>query len=422
LEVDLSGLEVDVSDFESEAGIAINFDAQGTDEMILCSLSEDLHSPAPAQSLAKRPSLGEPPPNPSGDLAKGTARLIAPRLPPAMHAAAPAPRPSMDIELGALPLPTAQATEARLPSIDLELGAPGAPLAPAEGPVPNMLPAGALPPLSFEPTTPPTTLGAEVAPGFALGQSDTEVIEQLIQDVLPATPATPATPPTRAPTAPLTHIPRRPIREKQSINARRAERFRVNLQVRYECAADFVREYAENLSNDGLFLGGAEGLEEGEELQLELDLPGFGQFPIRGVVVHLVDHPAARQTGKPPGAGIFMTHKPPDFAAALLEYLGRLGRRKDFLVYVHEGLESQPFQDAGFLIERAPDVDILSEALGLSETPVVGVVVPRNQQAAYETVARRRGYENLILTLDSDRRLDEIMGVLDGNIQKRCPP
>ena len=113
---------------------------------------------------------------------------------------------------------------------------------------------------------------------------------------------------------------------------RSSARFRVHLSVRYEIAHEFVREYAENLSRDGLFITGAQDLELLQEVAVEIGLPGFQSFRVRAEVAHIFDEEHAAPLGRVAGAGLAITRAPPGFQDALTGYLHRLGKRADATV------------------------------------------------------------------------------------------
>jgi hypothetical protein len=101
----------------------------------------------------------------------------------------------------------------------------------------------------------------------------------------------------------------------------------VHLSVRYEVAAEFRREYADNLSRGGLFIRGGSGLARRREVDVAIELPGLGEFHVQAEVMHVIGADEAAELGRTAGAGLSIAHAPDGFQAALAQYLERLGRR-----------------------------------------------------------------------------------------------
>ena len=177
---------------------------------------------------------------------------------------------------------------------------------------------------------------------------------------------------------------------------RRAARYRVHLSVRYETAADFVREYAENLSRGGLFIARGRGLGRHRDVMVELELPGFGAYQVRAEVIHVGDA----------GAGLAIREAPDGFAEALASYLDRLARRAEVLVLA-AGPAVGLLEAAGYQVAEISSPGALA-ARNDGPRPV-GVVVPGAEVDAY----RRAVGDELVVAMDQPRQLDDVLLQLD---------
>src|SRR4051812_13607613 len=128
-----------------------------------------------------------------------------------------------------------------------------------------------------------------------------------------------------------------------SIEQRRHPRYGVHIAVRYANAEQFVADYVENLSAGGLFIAGAYELPLSTETDVQVELPGQGNWTVRAKVAFLIDPTAATASGRKAGAGMEILSKPPGFDDALLGYLLRLGRRRDHNVMLGEVIGAQLF-------------------------------------------------------------------------------
>jgi uncharacterized protein (TIGR02266 family) len=194
---------------------------------------------------------------------------------------------------------------------------------------------------------------------------------------------------------------------------RRHQRFAVRFQVRFRTALDFVVEYAENLSAGGVFVRGAHRLEPLSEVEVELGLPGYGQFTVRGKVAHIVSPETAAMSGRRPGAGLEIVQAPDGFREALGEYLRRLGRRRDVAVLVEDGRPLELLDDAGYRASPLPPPNELVVAMARSEFPVLAVVVTRAREEQFRPAAEAAGVGDLVHLLDHEEEIDELLGALD---------
>src|SRR5687768_141903 len=104
------------------------------------------------------------------------------------------------------------------------------------------------------------------------------------------------------------------------VEQRSAERYDVHLTVKYASAADFVADYVENLSSGGLYVAGAQALPLGHECDVEIVLPGLGEWTVRARVVFTLSAEDAANSERNPGAGMQVITNPEGFDDALLGY------------------------------------------------------------------------------------------------------
>ena len=102
---------------------------------------------------------------------------------------------------------------------------------------------------------------------------------------------------------------------------RRARRYAAELEVRYERASDFVREYTENVSHGGIFVRTEQPLRTGDLVKMHIMLPGEEQpLVIEGSVTHSRPQP----NGLPAGMGVeFIAYNPND-ADRLQAFIARI--------------------------------------------------------------------------------------------------
>lgn len=203
---------------------------------------------------------------------------------------------------------------------------------------------------------------------------------------------------------------------EMAANQRQSQRYRVSLKVRYTTARDFVLDYAENLSAGGLFLLGAEGLEPGDRVLVELELPGFESFGVVARVAHALGAEEAARRGRRPGAGLRIVEAPDGFDEALRSYLLRLGRRRDHALLVEDLSVGAALDEAGYRVKEAPPPGELLEAVSESEIDVLAVVVRPSSQGAYEAAAAAMGAPELVRTVAGEEELDALLRGLDDEL------
>ena len=196
---------------------------------------------------------------------------------------------------------------------------------------------------------------------------------------------------------------------------RAAARYRVFLSVRYEVAADFVREFAENLSRGGMFIRGARGLARRRDVVVELDLPGYGVFEVMAEVAHVVTDEVAAAQGRTAGAGLAIRESPDGFDGALSGYLARLSRRADSIVLA-EGEAARLLQAAGYQVRPVESPERLGAQVDGFDRPLVGVVVPDGRMAEFAEAARGTHAAELLVAMQPERRIDEVLTMLDSRL------
>lgn len=198
---------------------------------------------------------------------------------------------------------------------------------------------------------------------------------------------------------------------------RRYPRYLVNLAVRYSSAQNYVEDYADNLSEGGLFIAGAQHhLEPLQEVTVEVELPGYGLYAVGAQVAYVLDQQGAAKGGRTPGAGLAVVSAPPDFQHVLMEYLMVLGRRKDVHVLVASPGVGEFLACAGFQVATAPPPERV--CLAILDTPrVVGVVVPRLDHEPY--CAALRGEDlptDLVIVAEDGSSHHDLLNHLDRRV------
>jgi PilZ domain len=194
---------------------------------------------------------------------------------------------------------------------------------------------------------------------------------------------------------------------------RKAARYRVFLSVRYEVAADFVREFAENLSHGGMFIRGGRGLARRRDVVVEIELPAYGRYEVHAEVAHVISEEQARAHGRSAGAGLSIVETPDGFDDALSGYLRRLSRRADSIVLAADEEAARALHAAGYQVRPLASPDGLAAQLDGCELPPVGVVVPQARLEEFTAVARGTAAADLLVPLAGQRRIDDVLVRLD---------
>lgn len=191
--------------------------------------------------------------------------------------------------------------------------------------------------------------------------------------------------------------------------SRGEKRHRTRVAVSYGNATEFAAQYTENLSNGGLFVRGAKGLAPGQEVVVEIELPGQGEFEVNASVA-FVREPSRTVAG---GAGLKITSGPLDYFEALTRYFHRLCRRALFTVLTGDDQCRAALESAGYNVEDLPPPSGLLEAIAACESPVVGVIVLRRDEAAYEAASASLATPDLVRGIDFMEELDIHISELD---------
>lgn len=202
----------------------------------------------------------------------------------------------------------------------------------------------------------------------------------------------------------------------RATSMRQEERFRVNFSVRFGIARDFVQEYAENLSSGGLFIRGAHRLTPGEQMVIELDLPGYDTFVVTAKVAHVITPAEALESNRRPGAGLSIVATPDGFSDAMHEYLIRLGRRRDFMVLASDHEVRTLFEESGYQTGLVPAPHELPGLLANFECPIVAVLVSRSLYGPFMSAAQAAGRPDVIFSIDYIEEFEEILRALDQNL------
>ena len=193
---------------------------------------------------------------------------------------------------------------------------------------------------------------------------------------------------------------------------RRHPRYGVHLAVRYANAEEFVTDYMENLSAGGLFIAGANRLPLFTETDIQVELPGQGNWTVRGKSVFLIDDAAAARIGRKPGAGFEIISKPPGFDDALLGYLLRLGRRRDHAVMVGEVPGVELIRDAGYRVVPLESEDEVAIALANDDAKIVAIIVQASLVTPYRDRLGEKG-KSLVFPASSIAEVVDILARID---------
>lgn len=187
----------------------------------------------------------------------------------------------------------------------------------------------------------------------------------------------------------------------------------MHVSVRYEAATDFVREYAENLSHGGLFIRGARALGRHRDIEVEIELPGYGVYQVRAEVVHMLDAETAAEQGRVAGAGLAIRDAPAGFDEALAGYLVRLERRADSCVLASDAEAARLLAAAGYQVQVVESPSALADRMDDAGAALVGVVVPRADEGAFRRAARDSQAAALVVPMEGPRAIDEVLLSLD---------
>ena len=198
------------------------------------------------------------------------------------------------------------------------------------------------------------------------------------------------------------------------LGKRASTRHDVRLEVRYGTAQEFVQEYAENLSHGGMLIRGAIELQPLSEVEVEIELPGLGEFVITAEVAHILTPEVAASCGREAGAGLAIRRAPKGFSEALGRYLHRLGRRADSTVLTTDPGTGEQIAAAGYSVAPAPSPGELPAWIVRAERPVIAVVVAQAEMPEYRRVAAAAGAGEIVHPADAG--LDTLLRRIDADL------
>lgn len=182
---------------------------------------------------------------------------------------------------------------------------------------------------------------------------------------------------------------------------RRFPRKLVHLKVTYERAAEFVEQYATNLSMGGMFLPGCR-VAIGETVAVTLELPLHGTLELHCQVQHV-------SAG---GAGVRIVNGPPECEKILEAYLMRLGKRTTASVYVDADPWRKLIADAGYDVRPVPSRPELRKIL--AELRALAIMPPVAEAEDYAVALRALGAdEELVIPIHDELPLEPVLAWLD---------
>jgi hypothetical protein len=193
---------------------------------------------------------------------------------------------------------------------------------------------------------------------------------------------------------------------------RQHPRYGVHLAVRYSNAEEFVTDYVENLSVNGLFIAGAHRMPLFTETNVDVELPGQGTWAVRAKSVFVIDEEAAKKSGRSAGAGMKILDKPPGFDDALLGYLLRLGKRRDHTVMVGDVPGARHITDAGFRVVPLSPPELAAAEVTHEDFKLLAIVVSPARAQEYRTAVGDRGRE-LVYAVTREEDVHDILARID---------
>ena len=164
------------------------------------------------------------------------------------------------------------------------------------------------------------------------------------------------------------------------------------------------------MSVGGLFIAGSHTRELPAEIDIDIELPGQGSWRVKARAVFRLDAEAAKKAKRRAGIGFQITERPAGFEDALLGYLLRLGRRRDFIVMAGDILGRELLVDSGYnIVTLAVDAEL---ARALEDDKLLAIVVPPE---IFEPYRGYGGGERVIAVGDPEQipdliaRLDSMM-------------
>jgi hypothetical protein len=187
-----------------------------------------------------------------------------------------------------------------------------------------------------------------------------------------------------------------------------------HLSVRFLSAREFVKQYAENLRGDGLFVRNAEVLRPLEDVSIDLYLPGFKVFRLKARVTHVVTEENAESYKSPVGAGLQLIEPSPQFKSALEVYLERLQHRSEKLVLV-AGCDCTALLESAGYWTKSVTPDSLAEELRARPDELRALVIPAELYGLVESLVEDTPIENA-LVIHSKTNSNRLLTDLDAHL------
>lgn len=193
---------------------------------------------------------------------------------------------------------------------------------------------------------------------------------------------------------------------------RRHPRHRVHLKVNYHRAVEFVEQYADTLALGGMFIRDALDLTVGEEVSITIELPGSGTLTVKAEVRYVL------ADGPKPGAGLQIVNGPPGYSDQLSEYLLRLGRRTDAVVFVDAEPWRTLIRESGYLVSPLPRPSEIARIF--AERRLVAIMPPLAQAEDYDAALQASGADSsLLIPVHAELPVEPVLAWLDERLLDR---
>ncbi|MFN0251915.1 MAG: PilZ domain-containing protein [Kofleriaceae bacterium] len=193
---------------------------------------------------------------------------------------------------------------------------------------------------------------------------------------------------------------------------RRHPRHKVHLKVHYSRAVEFVEQYADTLALGGMFIRDATELVVGEEVSITLELPGSGTLTVKAEVRYVLTEGSKR------GAGLLITNGPRGYLDLLSEYLLRLGRRTNAVVFVDAEPWRTLIQECGYQVAALPLPTKIASIF--SDLRLVAIMPPVALADEYDAALQANGADSsLLIPVHAELPVDPVLAWLDERLLDR---
>ena len=162
-----------------------------------------------------------------------------------------------------------------------------------------------------------------------------------------------------------------------------------------------------------MFLRDAEGLELGDQLELQVSLPGFGDFDLSARVAHIIGDREAAGHHRGCGAGLQLVASPDGYGEAIDGYLQRLEHRGESMVLVADDRFALLVAATGYQTMPLPALSELVSAVEHSPAPVVGLIVPKGSCEEVSRAVSGLGRNVVVIPMNDVGELDLVLQGLD---------